>query len=789
MNIFYKIFYSRPFFYVAILFILGILFSKFVNISIISVISILCLLCIIFIFLFIFRFFHLTYLILFLSIFFLGSFIYQSSLKNQPNHVKKIVPNKKKEVLVEGNIITDPKYSKTVYYSYKTTFILKIRKIKRELFWEEMEGKVKIFVYDHPDIFEYGDLIRIEGRFFKPNAASNPGEFNYRNYLKLKKIYALLSVRKEDKIKLVSVNRGKWILSKTFKIKEHIKNNIYHILSRKDNASLITALLLGDRKSLSSDIERNFKKSGTLHILAISGLHVGIFICIFLAFFKIIGVNSKISYLLVVGLVFWYALFTGGRPSIVRATVMASVLLIGKVINRKGDIYNSLGIACFIILFFSPLQLFTPGFILSFTAVLSIVYFTPKIEPRLNITSVVVGKTINYFVKLSCVSISVWLGLTPLLWFFFNIISPITVIANLVVVPVCFLLIVSSILMITNFYFYIPVYNLFSYIINGLSDLLFSTVKFLSALNWGHFYVPDLKLQYLLLIYLGLIGIFNFNKFNFRKRKILILGVVYILVWILTYIPFKDNGVVKVTFLDLHKENCIVIECPNKKTILINKGKYSKYNTGENVIGPFLWHQGIWAIDAILFTNLENSNLKVIKWLFDYFNVNSVYDNGFKSPSDKYFDYIDIIRKNKIQRKIIKDENSISVCKEVELKTFSGEKGIVLFLKYKRFKALFIDINMLASKRKILNIVRENNLSILNFLNYKNSEERNIEFFLKKFIPDILILSEGENEQIENFKKTNLLRKFEGEIYITGLHGAVKIISGGENFRIEKFNK
>ena len=173
--------------------------------------------------------------------------------------------------------------------------------------------------------------------------------------------------------------------------------------------------------------------------MAISGLHIGLAIFIVLAIFKLLRIRRKPAAFLCIGFLIFYCFLTGVRISVVRASIMGSVFLFGWALDRDSNIYNSLGLSAFCILLFNPYQLFDVGFQLSFIAVFFIVYLSPKLEKIFKFFKSspfdFKSKMKNYIFKGVNASFCAWLGILPITLYYFDVASNMTVLSNLIVLP------------------------------------------------------------------------------------------------------------------------------------------------------------------------------------------------------------------------------------------------------------------------------------------------------------------------------------------------------------------
>jgi len=219
--------------------------------------------------------------------------------------------------------------------------------------------------------------------------------------------------------------------------------------------------------------------------MAISGLHVGLIALVIIYILRFLRVERRTCYVATILFLICFVLLTLSRPSVIRAVVMTSVFLIGMLLGREVDAYNSLGSAALFILIRNPKDLFSVGFQLSFLAVFFILYLVPKIMGFIR-------KDVNPYLKRYlymplAVSISAWLGTFSLILYYFRIITPIALIANLFIIPALSLLLIGGIVFMVLGW--VPFVGVFLAGVNNvLADLIFSMADFFASLKFGHFY-------------------------------------------------------------------------------------------------------------------------------------------------------------------------------------------------------------------------------------------------------------------------------------------------------------
>lgn len=367
---------------------------------------------------------------------------YQTLPKDHVYHIARYY--RRNPVMLEGIVVTGVE-KRNFFKGKKTTFILDVKRLKTRWGWKEKQGKVLVNIFREESL-TYGDYLVMEGKLHKPFEFSTDGTFSYREFLNRKSIKLILSVKKNGYVKVKESNKGNPVRAFSLKIKHRLKTILSDNLSKNED-SIMQAVLLGDRYNIPKHIRELFQISGVAHILAISGLHLGIVGFLIFLFLKMLPIPRKGQYLLTIFLLIFYSLLTGGRPSVIRATLMINIFLAGFIIERETDSINTLSFAAIVILLMNPLNLFDVGFQLSFVSVFSILYLYPKF---MRIASRLLSKEETappsaglaglspfgkYLIQSFSISLSAYLGVVGLIAYYFHIITPVSVFANLIVIP------------------------------------------------------------------------------------------------------------------------------------------------------------------------------------------------------------------------------------------------------------------------------------------------------------------------------------------------------------------
>lgn len=294
-------------------------------------------------------------------------------------------------------------------------------------------------------VLPYGTVLWIKSRIFDIEPPGNPHEFNYKEYLSGKNIFGQVFVSEND-IRIVGLNPGNQLLGYAYKIRAQASDLISASIPGHQEAAVLNALLIGVKDYLDNEIKSAYSEAGAMHVLAVSGLHVGIIyllVVVALGFMR----NKKwgrIMFLTIALMVIWgYALVTGFSPSVMRAATMFSIILISDNIGRKSNIYNSLGLAAFILLLYDPNLLYDVGFQLSFAAVFGIVMMQPSLAGIWKPSN----KVVNYLWAIITVSIAAQIATFPLAVFYFHQLPVYFLVSNLIIIPSAMVMLTSGMFM------------------------------------------------------------------------------------------------------------------------------------------------------------------------------------------------------------------------------------------------------------------------------------------------------------------------------------------------------
>lgn len=295
----------------------------------------------------------------------------------------------------------------------------------------------------------YGDIVIFKGQIQAVPAPQNPYAFDYKNYLKFKNIHFQTFVHQSNLWQKTTLNQGNFIQKKALKIRQYFLSILEkHLLSSRELA-VGNALILGYKEGIDEEVRTAYAHTGALHVLAVSGLHVGLiawFVNILLSLIKQRNSAWRFTKMFILIFVTWsFALISGGSPSVLRAATMFTFLIIGLSVNRTSNIYNSLAISACVLLIWNPYLLVNVSFQLSYIAIISIVYFHPKIFRAL----IIKNRFYRSIWNLIALSLAAQIGTLPISIYYFHSVPLLAWLSGIVVIPAATIILGSGILLLT----------------------------------------------------------------------------------------------------------------------------------------------------------------------------------------------------------------------------------------------------------------------------------------------------------------------------------------------------
>ncbi len=498
--------------------------------------------------------------------------------------------------------------------------------------------------FQEPVPLRYGKQITLTGVLQAPRGKRNLGGFDYKAHLTKQNVGGIV-----EAIGLLQIGeqRGfpplRWIEALRIRT-ERLTDATYARISL--HARLVKGILLGKRSDVPSETLDAFRNSGTFHVLAVSGLHVGLVAGFCYFGFSRFRFPQKIICLLTIIAVLIYASLIGFRPSVFRAALMAILFLSATLIDRDADIFNLLAFAALALLLLNPHQLWDVGFQLSFVAVAFIIYFVPKMEKPLqhlwrDTAEAPEGglaklrkfryTTVKWLILSYLVTLAAQIGTAPLIAYHFFRAYPLGMIVGPLAVGLVSLIVATGIGLACIGLAWLPLAKLFAV----LNHVVISTFLLLIGMfgqPWGVVKLTPPTFGGFVLYLAVCLGIAHWRWVlsHFRVASLLGLSVAAIWVW---DAAFHERGrLLEVVTLDVGQGDAAIVRFPDNRTLLIDGGirhtyydekkqEMTDYDVGERIIEPYLDYYGIRKLDAVVLTHPDLDHGGGLGYILENFEV------------------------------------------------------------------------------------------------------------------------------------------------------------------------
>lgn len=418
---------------------------------------------------------------------------------------------------------------------------------------------------DNTKIYNYGDQLIIDADYDTINPSYNPNEFDYRKYMISQSIWHQ-SYLEADQLMKISESEGTDLIHIALDLRKKMVAKLARLFDSHSIQAIISTLVLGYRSELDRDLLNTFSVTGTIHVLSVSGLHVGIIFSVF-SFLLLWKKRSNWMWLkaiLLILLIWMYALITGLSPSVLRASIMLSLGIVALSIVRRTNIYNTIAFSAFILLLYNPRFIVDIGFQLSYLSVLGIVYFYPKINLLVGSKNPILSALWSYV----SISLAAQLATFPLVTYYFYFFPVYFLPANLfILLPAAMILYLGILVLI------IPEglvsYGL-SWLLEKIVYIMTEVLVYFEGLPYSSLNLIWNKPWHVLLLYIIILGWMSFAFYK-TKKAIYVVYVAFIILgidWSINKIRtvYKDQ----ITIYNVGKNTAIGIFAQGKTYLYTN---------------------------------------------------------------------------------------------------------------------------------------------------------------------------------------------------------------------------
>lgn len=693
---------------------------------------------------------------------------------------------------IVGTIISNP-----MDKQYKNQYILKVEKINENKSYKNTN--LQLNVKKEEKLLSYGDKIIIKGNFEEASSARNEGGFDYKQYLKSKNVYGIISVDKKD-IKLIKKNNVNVIDLLANKVSNSMKIKIEQNLSN-ETSKLLSGILIGNKNNLQKEIQEDFRNSSLSHVLAISGMHVSYIMLGITFVINKMKFNKKISKIITIFILLFFIILTGKTASVTRACFMSSYIILASLFHKKAHVLASISISLLIILIINPYLILDIGLQLSYGGTIGIVLIYPilkklkkKKEDKNSKFKKIIHKVKEKILDIILITISANLVIFPIVLFHYNTISFTFIISNLLISPIIGIIIILGFISVFASYIISPISKVMFLILQTFLNLLIKIAHFCAELPFSKVYFPTPKIYVIIIYYVFLIFIILArNKIIVVKKinkKIIIIFVIIIIILnlILNFIPKTFT----IYFIDVGQGDSMLILTPKGKKILVDGGgskDEESFNVGEQTLIPYLLNKGITKLDYILISHFDSDHVGGILSVLEELKVEKVIICE-QEENENYRRFKEIVKNKKINVYIVRKGNNLKIEKDISINILwpknerikenaINNNSIVAKLNYKNFSILLTgDIEKIA-ENEILKEYENSNILNANILKvaHHGSKSSSINEFLEKVKPQIALIGVGEKNTFGH-PNEGVLKRLENintKIYRTDKKGEITI--------------
>lgn len=649
------------------------------------------------------------------------------------------------------------------------------------------------------------DQILFRIRFRTPTRFQNLGSFHYTRYLHSQNIDATGFISDSRWISLMQTEP----LNSLEQIRRRLKQHDLQIQDL-DVRHVVEALLLGDQRQISSELYDLFRKTGSVHFLSISGLHVGVIFFFSLLLFRgfvFFGFVRRwtmleLAYLFALLPTWFYVALAHFPIPAQRAAVMATLFSFGKLLRLRFDAVSVVFLAAFFLLCMEPLSFFQIGFQLSFTAVFSIVWILQKFPPGSGWRGWLQGAILT--------SLAATLSTTPLVLWHFHEISFAGLWANFILIPLfSFLwmpLLVLGFVGSGVFSFSLP---LLWKATEGMGLFWIGVVRKLALFSENWNFYGAVSVWQIILYFFAFFLFFIFSR-KIGIRKWIGRGIALFL-WLVVFGSmfgktfWRTGDMLQVHFLDVGQGDASVIEFPTGEVWVIDGGgiRGSSFDMGRFVVAPFLWERGIRTVDRVFLTHPHHDHYRGLEFVLRHFSPRELWVNGEEVPEEESEDWIHFqqaVEETQVSVHVATAEKKPLIVGDAEWRFLLPEKSgpksffdvndnsIVGQLRFGSTQFFFSGDLMESGERLLLKEKKDFHSTVLK-VGHHGSKTSTTEYFLKQIRPEVAVISLGKYNRY-GFPDRDVVERLEqggAKIFRTDERGQITIQTDGNSVKIRTF--
>ena len=628
--------------------------------------------------------------------------------------------------------------------------------------------KTKILIYEK---LERGAGYKIAGKFTSPLPAMNEGNFDYNKNYKAQGIYAIGNIKNSKKISKANIF---YKISNSFT--DRAKKLFVENLDEK-NSNIITSIVLADRSLLDQEVRDRLNMLGMSHILAVSGLHIGVIVVFLDSIIKGLTKNKKLTDILVTLIIIFY-LFIIGFPISATRAFLFYLLYKGNIYLKKDlDLKKIYFLSLSIILFINPMAIYSISLLMSYGAIFGLIFVYPVLNSRLAGS----GLVKKSFVGTSSVIISLF----PLLNYYFDGFSLLVFLANLIIVPIYSVIITLGFIMGLGIF---P--GILGKVLNILMNATYGLESIFAAKGSIFLALKAFKFEYIFVYYILLLLILNRHKLReIIEPNLKIIEIYMAVFFVLTSLGIlRDLNTYKESHFYIGQGDCTLISFRGKNYLIDTGGARQENKIAEKFLFPTLKLRGLTKIDGIFISHFDEDHAGNLNKILKKYRVDNIFINHLPEDpeilekAEKFSNIVILKKGDKVK---ILGDTLAEVLSDSENSEEENDNSMVLLINHRGFKTLFTGDISENVERKI-----NRDIDILKVAHHGSKTSTSKEF-LENTSPKFALISAGVNnsyghpheEVLQNLEKHGII------YYVTARDGQVDFKIYGDKLRIDRKNQ
>lgn len=650
------------------------------------------------------------------------------------------------------------------------------------------EGSLKLsIIMPKEQRAELWDIVSFKGELLPLEKATVPGTYNEWLYLKTKGF----DFKMFPEMAEIHSNEPIFFISSLWKLKSDL-HDVYDLVFPPAESGLVKAITTGDKKSLDDYTKDLYRRVGISHILAISGLNVSALAVVIFFLLEALKIFSKRqSALIVICFLIVFAMFTGFSASTVRAVVMVSVVMLGTYLFRFGDYLNNIAISALLILLIQPLYLFDIGFQLSFITISGMLFCSQILKSYPNMPK---------WQKGVYMSIAATLASYPISAYYFHWISLVSIVANILIIPMTTLLLAASFITGLLGLLYLPA----AVFAGGVVYAILKAIEYISVTLMnipGSFVcIGSPSVLTICLWYASVLAIYCWNYKKYFKIAALALPIAFCASLLGNRLLFHEN---KLAFLDVGQGDSAVLTTFDKRAYVFDTGgsfwANPGQNTGERIVRPYLEREGITKIDGLFLSHMDSDHALGALELLDGMEIKGLYISDYDfEPTFLYADILTRAKAKEIPVYLVQEGQKAALSEGIEVSClYPKTSGGILFGDDNNgsmvLKLAIGEVSvLLTGDASTLDegLIQKDGNSIQSTIlkvGHHGSKYSSSTPFLQAVKPELAVISCGEGNSyghpnVETIERLNLEHI---KTLRTDQRGTISIVTDGKDYRVE----